>query len=180
MKLFRKKAQNRKVFGFNCDQSLAQGVRLTARAIEFPIYVVAEHALQIGMATIAPILGDEKAREELEYHLQADHLLQKNLVQPITDYDRRLLAGKKQDVIRNLIEEKKEDADVIDATKFFFALSKMFDAPPAYLLGFLQDILLRNRFPKDWNQPYDPNRGIRFNLNSQEEDFGDKNDPEEE
>ena len=184
MKLFRKKAQNRKVFGFQCDQGLAQGVRLTAKAIEFPIYVVAEHVVQIGLTEIMPLLNDEKARADLDYHLRADHLLQKNLSKPISNYDERFLSAKRQDVIRNRIEEKKGDVDVQDAAHYLFSLAKMFDIKPIFLVGFVQHLLLSNKYPEGWAKPYNPTGSDDYSRNgeqvSENEELPDDDDREEE
>lgn len=184
MKMFWKKTRNRKVFGFQCDQNLAQGARLMARAMGFPIYVVVEHALQIGLAEITTLLNNEKAREDLENHLQIDHLLPRNINKPATNYDEQFLAAKKQDVIRNLIEEKKEDVDVEDSSRYLFALAKIFGIKPLFLIGFLQELLLRDRYPKDWSTPYNPNRSVNYSAKreeeNEEEELPDEDDSEEE
>ena len=184
MKMFWKKRKNRRVFGFMCDEGLANGVKLTAKALGVPIFTLSEHALQIGMVQITPLLGDEEQRERLEHHLLVDHSLPPNLTRPVTSYDQEFLSAKKQDVIKNLIEEKKEDADVTDASKFFFALAKMCDVPPAYLLGFLQDLLLRNRYPKDWTTPYNPKRSDNYSRSVEQvngnKELPDGDDQEEE
>ena len=73
--LNRKKRRIRKVFGFSCDPKLAVGVRMIAADLEVPIYVVAEHLLQLGAAQIYPDLEDEEAKRQLQEHLVSHHLL---------------------------------------------------------------------------------------------------------
>jgi len=184
MKLFRRKSKNRKVFGFQCDQGVAQGARLMARALGFPIYVLTEHALQIGFAEITPLLNNEKAREELEYHLRADHLLPPNLGKPVTDYDKRFLSDRKQDVIKQLIEAETDSIDVEDASRYLFALATIFGIKPLFLIGFLQELLLRDKYPKDWSKPYNPNRSDYYSAKREEEkkkdEFREADDLEEE
>lgn len=184
MRLFKKKARNRKVFGFLCDQGVAQGARLMAKAMGFPIYVLTEHALQIGFAEITPLLNNEKAREELEYHLRADHLLPPHLGKPITDYDEKFLSDRKQDVIKQLIEAEMTSEDVEDSSRYLFALATIFGIKPLFLIGFLQELLLRDRYPKDWSKPYNPNRSVNYIAKREEQkkkdEFCDDDGPEEE
>ena len=71
----RKERPKRKVFGFPCDQGVALGVRILAAHLEVPIYVVAEHLLQIGASLALPALEDEELRTELQEHLVNEHLL---------------------------------------------------------------------------------------------------------
>ena len=75
----RRRKQRRKIFGFPCDQSIALGVRILAAHLEVPIYVVAEHLLQIGASLALPALDDEELRKELHEHLVNEHLLSPSL-----------------------------------------------------------------------------------------------------
>jgi len=184
MRLFKKKARNRKVFGFLCDQGVAQYARLMAKAMGFPIYVLTEHALQIGFAEITPLLNDEKAREKLEYHLRADHLLPPNLGKPVTDYDKRFLSDRKKDVIKQLIEAEMTSEDVQDASNYLFGLAQICGIKPLFLIGFLQELLLRDKYPSNWSTPYNPNRSVNYIAKSKEENAEDEfcvdDGPEEE
>jgi len=71
----RKRRRKRKVFGFLCDPNLAFGVRFIAADLEVPIYTVAEHLLQLGVAQMYPALEDEEHKKELQEHLINEHLL---------------------------------------------------------------------------------------------------------
>jgi hypothetical protein len=71
----RKKRKKRKVFGFLCDPKLALGVKFIAADLKVPIYVVAEHLLQLGVAQMYPAIEDEEQKRELQDHLINEHLL---------------------------------------------------------------------------------------------------------
>ena len=97
----KKKRKERKVFGFLCDPKLALGVKLIAADLKVPIYVVAEHLLQLGIVQMHPALEDDDAKEKLQEHLINHHLLTPALdEQNENEYDRAVAA--------NAIKEQKE------------------------------------------------------------------------
>jgi hypothetical protein len=71
----KKKRRERKVFGFLCDPKLALGVKFIAADLKVPIYTVAEHLLQLGVAQMYPNLEDDVAKRQLQEHLINQHLL---------------------------------------------------------------------------------------------------------
>ncbi|MFC2019305.1 hypothetical protein ACFLU4_05035 [Chloroflexota bacterium] len=60
---------------FVCDSRIAQRLRGLARRLEVPIYVLAEHILQLGLQEVLAIMDDEALHERLCRHLVQDHLL---------------------------------------------------------------------------------------------------------
>ena len=71
----KKKRKERKVFGFLCDPKLALVVRFISADLKVPIYTVAEHLLQLGVAQMYPALEDDEAKVQLQDHLVSKHLL---------------------------------------------------------------------------------------------------------
>ena len=171
MKWFKQKTPGRKVFGFPCDQNLAEMARWMAKALKFPIFVVSEHALQIGLAEIMPLLNDKKARSDLEHHLRADHLLPHNLSQPLTDYDKRFLGERREDVIKHCIEEDKKTEDVQDAARQLIVIAKLAGIEPMHLIWFVQEVLVQNRFPKYQSSPYRTSHKNKYDLNSDKKEY---------
>ncbi|NQT73030.1 MAG: hypothetical protein HQ553_09745 [Chloroflexi bacterium] len=171
MKLFKKKTPKRTVFGFPCDNSLAQMTRLTAKAIEFPIYVLAEHALQIGLAEIMPLLNHEDERADLEHHLRADHLLPPHLGQPITDYDERLISERKESIMQKIIEKEKSKEDVVDAARHLIVVAKFAGIEPKHLIGFIQQILIQNKFPGYRSYPHSQSHINNYDTAEEEESY---------
>ena len=64
---------------FTCDNELVLGLKALAQHLEIPIYPLAEHILQLGMAEVLTSIGDKALRENLQRHLLQDHLLVKEL-----------------------------------------------------------------------------------------------------
>ncbi len=105
----KKKRKERKVFGFLCDPKLALGVKLIAADLKVPIYVVAEHLLQLGVAQMSPNLEDEEAKRQLQEHLVSKHLLMHALDER-DEYDNEVAANSRK-------EEKKRRARIDAAVK---------------------------------------------------------------
>jgi len=92
---FKKKKTNRQVFGFLCDRHLALRVKMLAGALEVPIYPLAEHLLQLGLAHILDEVSSnpdnaEMVKEELSEHLVREHLLVEKLANE--DYEHLFIA----------------------------------------------------------------------------------------
>lgn len=70
-----KRKPNRRVFGFLCDDDLADRVRRLAEIYEVRIYCFAEHLLQLGLAHMAVEIRNnpEKFTQVMEEH--QDHLV---------------------------------------------------------------------------------------------------------
>lgn len=65
----------RKQLNFACDERIILGLKMLAWSLEAPIYVVAEHVLQLGASELMVIVEDEALRERLCRHLVEGHLL---------------------------------------------------------------------------------------------------------
>ena len=92
----RKKRKQRRVFGFLCDPKLALGVKFIAAHLKVPIYVVAEHLLQLGVAQMYPAIEDDEAKRELQEHLINEHLLVSALDEG-NEYDKAAIATAQQE-----------------------------------------------------------------------------------
>ncbi len=133
----RKRPRERKVFGFLCDPKLALGVKMLAADLEVPIYPVAEHLLQLGVAQMYPSLEDEEAKKELQDHLISDHLLTSALdEQNENEYDQAAAA--------NATKEQKDRQARIDAAIELVRIFEMQGVSPekikAKLLGLAMEM----------------------------------------
>jgi hypothetical protein len=69
----------RKQFNVLCDQRLIQALKFTARYLEVPVYVITEHAIQLGLHEIHLEKHEPAYKENLQRHLVRHHLLVDNL-----------------------------------------------------------------------------------------------------
>jgi hypothetical protein len=69
----------RKQFNVYCDERLILGLKLSARQLEVPLYVITEHAIQLGLHEIHLEEHDPAYKENLKRHLIQHHLLVDNL-----------------------------------------------------------------------------------------------------
>lgn len=58
-----------------CDRSLSALLKYTAGKIEIPMYSLAEHCIQIGLAEVWTTRKDEALMDSMYRHLVQDHLL---------------------------------------------------------------------------------------------------------
>ena len=65
----------RRQFNFPCDSRLRLTVKALAASLGCPIYVLAEHVMDLGLQELAVILRDETLKEKLQRHLLQEHLL---------------------------------------------------------------------------------------------------------
>ncbi len=65
----------RKGFNFECTVGLANNIRVLALAFECPIYAIAEHVLELGLAEVSIIMQDDALKEQLIRHLAKEHVL---------------------------------------------------------------------------------------------------------
>ncbi|MFC1980279.1 hypothetical protein ACFLVS_05485 [Chloroflexota bacterium] len=65
----------RKQLNIATDRSLIIIIRLMARQLEVPVYILCEHCLQLGIAEVDTMTQDEALRDQLCRHLVQDHLL---------------------------------------------------------------------------------------------------------
>ncbi len=62
-------------FNIACDKEIILVAKVLAKRLEAPVYVVSEHALQLGLSEIAILAEDPVLKERLCRHLVQDHLL---------------------------------------------------------------------------------------------------------
>ncbi len=69
------KAIKRRQLNFSCSEGVILGVKYMAAVLEVPMYVIAEHLLQVGSYHVWKGAKDPKNREKLVEHLVKVHLL---------------------------------------------------------------------------------------------------------
>ena len=69
----------RKQFNIICDERLIQALKFSAKCFEMPVYVITEHAMQLGLQEIHLEKHDAAYKENLQRHLIKHHLLVDNL-----------------------------------------------------------------------------------------------------
>lgn len=118
IRFFKKKKikPDRRVFGFLCDNDLAERVRSLAEYYEIPIYCLAEHLLQLGLAHMGVELRDnpESFKQVIEGqhdHMVDYHLLVKKLGEE--QHERELIAQHAE----LTSEQKKQVEAAIDLVK---------------------------------------------------------------
>ena len=62
-------------FNHPCDKVVVLAVKIMSKQLGAPLYVIAEHCLQLGLSEMAAIVDDVALRERLCRHLVEDHLL---------------------------------------------------------------------------------------------------------
>lgn len=77
---------SRRQLNITIDNKLILGLKFAARDLEVPIYVVAEHCLQLGLQEVYLERHDKAFKANLQQHLQRNHLL----VPSIDPIDERL------------------------------------------------------------------------------------------
>ncbi|MDP2950231.1 MAG: hypothetical protein Q8P22_11915 [Chloroflexota bacterium] len=90
-KLKRERPRKRTTFGFACDPGISAVVKLLARKLEVPIYPLAEHVLQLGLAQVLALQEDEEFKKALQQHLAHQHLLVP-LLNEENEYDLKAIA----------------------------------------------------------------------------------------
>jgi hypothetical protein len=76
---FVRKEIARRQFNIICDERLIQALKLSARELEVPVYVITEHAIQLGLHEIHLEEHEPAYKENLRRHLVKHHLLVDNL-----------------------------------------------------------------------------------------------------
>lgn len=74
-KKFSRKPILRKEFNFPCDVALSNKVRLLAKYLKCPIYILMEEVTERGLSDIGEIIKDQTLTKQLQRHLLKDHLL---------------------------------------------------------------------------------------------------------
>jgi hypothetical protein len=100
--------KKRQVFGFLCKPGLIVVTKSLASELEMPIYVIAEHALQLGGAQIYMNSQDEVLKKKLMIHLNQEHLIVP-YIEGLTKYDKDII-----DIIRHDDEAEKAHIERVD------------------------------------------------------------------
>jgi hypothetical protein len=87
MRKYRKKLEKRfkngeigrRQLNFTCDVGLIARLRLLAKYLHTPFYLLAEHALELGLSEIRVKIQDSALTEILQRHLLNEHLSVKDL-----------------------------------------------------------------------------------------------------
>ena len=81
-----RKKPDRKLFGFRCSPAIHMTAKALAQKLHVDLYVIAEHAFQLGLTDIAHAMKDPEETELLREHLNEEHVI-KHLVESISKYD---------------------------------------------------------------------------------------------
>ncbi len=118
MRLLRRKHKNKRpVFGFLCDENLSGYAKQVAASLGTTISSLAEHAMQLGLIQITPLLKDPEAKESLREHLIHDHALTPNLKKRNSDYDNWFLSKLEESVIDHHIKAVTESPNIQEIAK---------------------------------------------------------------
>jgi hypothetical protein len=81
-----RKKPGRKIFGFQCSPDIHANAKVLAKQLNVDLYVVCEHAMQLGLIEIAASMKDSEEREMLLKHLSEEHTI-KWLIESVSTYD---------------------------------------------------------------------------------------------
>ena len=119
MRLPKRKLKNkRRVFGFLCDENLSQYATMVANGLGTTISSLAEHAMQMGLVQITPLLNDPEAKDALREHLIQDHALTPNLKKRNSDYDQWFVSKLQESVIDRHIKAITESPNIEAIAKY--------------------------------------------------------------
>jgi len=100
------------VFGFRCSPRIHMAAKMLAKELNVDLYVVAEHAIQLGLMDITTAAKDPGELEMLRVHLNKEHVIE-HLVESVSAYDAKAaeyirngqsLLHQKEQVVRDLVE----------------------------------------------------------------------------
>ena len=80
------KRPGHRIFGFQCSPDIQAGAKALAKEMNVDLYVVAEHAIQLGLINISAAIKDPAERETLRVHLHNEHAM-KHLIESVSVYD---------------------------------------------------------------------------------------------
>jgi hypothetical protein len=106
----------RQQFNFYCDWAIIATLKAFARKFEVPVYVLAEHCLQLGILEIIDLYNDEALKDQLCRHLVRDHLLTPVTKPQSEPISRRLIRLRNVMNLLSLLEIKntpEEQAEII-------------------------------------------------------------------
>jgi len=73
-------------FGFRCSPKIHLSAKMLAKELHMDLYVIAEHAMQLGLMDIAAAAKDSEELEMLRVHLNKEHVIE-HLVESVSAYD---------------------------------------------------------------------------------------------
>lgn len=76
----------RKLLAFRCSPAIQITAKVLAQKLHVDLYIVAEHALQLGLIDIASVMKDPEETELLREHLNEEHVIT-HLVESVSKYD---------------------------------------------------------------------------------------------
>ena len=123
MKIFGRKSQSgeeydeepeykKPVFGFRCSPKIHMTAKTLAKELHVDLYVIAEHAMELGLMDIAAAAKDPEELEMLRLHLNKEHVIE-HLVESVSAYDAEAagyirdgqsLLHQKERAVRDLVE----------------------------------------------------------------------------
>lgn len=77
---------DRRIFGFRCSPTIHITAKALAQKLHVDLYVIAEHAFQLGLIDIASAMKDPEETELLREHLNEEHVIE-HLVESVSKYD---------------------------------------------------------------------------------------------
>lgn len=106
---------------------------------------MAEHAIQLGLVQITPLLNDPAAKDALREHLIHDHALTPNLKKRKNDYDEWFISKLKETVIDRHINARTKDPDIDAIAKQTAVILELGGTSPAEISTTLEYIEMELR-----------------------------------
>lgn len=78
--------RKKSMFAFLCSPSIHMDAKTLAKQLHTELYIVAEHAMQLGLMDIAEAMKDPEELEILRAHLHTEHVID-HLVESVSQYD---------------------------------------------------------------------------------------------
>ncbi|MFC2018686.1 hypothetical protein ACFLU4_01850 [Chloroflexota bacterium] len=94
-------------FNITCDCKIILALKKIAQCLEVPVYVITEHALQLGLREVDAIMDDEALSERLCRHLVEGHLLCPAIKPESESISRRALRIRNTLYLLRLMESRK-------------------------------------------------------------------------
>jgi len=81
-----RKKPDRRLFAFRCSPAIKMTAKVLAKKLHVDLYVMAEHAFQLGLMDIVAAMQDPGETEMLREHLNEEHAIN-HLVESVSKYD---------------------------------------------------------------------------------------------
>ena len=106
----------RKQFNFFCDRRIIIILKAFAGRLEVPVYVLAEHCLELALSEVDELTKDDALKDGLSRHLVREHLLVPTVKPQAAHISRRLLRlmnAMQLLELLELIKSPEEQAEII-------------------------------------------------------------------